>query len=149
VRRLEVMCAIVCFAAATVGAQTKVTGTAEFGKADPQQMIPAGDRPDHRLGVAQRKCTWTKPQNIGGDRTKQGVSTETDNVNGACIHARGTHVIIMESGDKYFRVVSGDRNHEGCRSANRQGHHRERHVQLLHVRRERSCEVPGECQLAK
>lgn len=106
-RRLFVMCAMVWFGVATAGAQTKVTGTAQFGKADPQHMIPVGDRPDHSLGVDQLKCTWTKPQDIGGDKTKEGVSTETQDVSGSSIRARGVHVTTMESGDKYFVSYQG------------------------------------------
>ena len=106
-RRLFMMCAIVCFAAATAGAQTKISGTAQFGKADPQHAIPVGDRPDHSLGVDQLKCTWTKPQDIGGDKTKEGVSTETQDISGNNVRARGMHVTTMESGDKYFVSYQG------------------------------------------
>ncbi len=106
-RRWIVMCAMVCFAATTASAQTKATGTAQFGKADPQQMIPVGDRPDHSLGIAQLKCTWTKPQEIGGDKTKDGVSTETRDISGNNIRSRGMHVTTMESGEKYFVSYQG------------------------------------------
>ncbi|HEV1995268.1 MAG TPA: hypothetical protein VGR03_13140 [Candidatus Acidoferrum sp.] len=106
-RRLFVMCGIVCFAAATASAQTKVTGTAQFGKAEGQQMLPAGDRADHSLGIGQRKCTWTKPQEIGGDKTKEGVSTESMDISGNNIRSRGMHVTTMESGDKYFVSYQG------------------------------------------
>lgn len=105
--RLVLMGAMVCFAVTTAGAQTKATGTAKFGNADPQQMIPAGDRPDHSLGVAQRKCTWTKPMDIGGDKSKEGVSTETDDVSGNRLRAHGVHVTTMQSGDKYFVSYQG------------------------------------------
>ena len=107
-RRAFLLCAVVCFVVATAGAQTKVSGTAQFaGKPDPQQMIPVGDRPDHSLGVGQRKCTWTKPQDIGGDKTKEGVSTETADISGNNLRARGMHVTTMESGDKYFVSYQG------------------------------------------
>ena len=106
-RRLSVMCAIVCFAATTASAQTKVTGTAQFGKADSQQMLPAGDRPNHSLGIAQLKCTWTKPQDIGGDKTKDGVSTESQDISGNNMRVHGIHVTTMESGDKYFVWYQG------------------------------------------
>jgi hypothetical protein len=106
-RRLFMMCAIVCFAATTASAQTKVAGTAQFGKADPQHMLPAGDRPDHSLGIDQLKCTWTKPQDIGGDKTKDGVSTETQDISGNNVRAHGMHVTTMESGDKYFVSYQG------------------------------------------
>ncbi len=106
-RRLFVMCGIVCLAATAASAQTKTTGTAQFGKADPQHMLPVGDRADHSLGVAQLKCTWTKPQDIGSDKTKDGVSTETRDISGNNIRAHGMHVTTMESGDKYFVSYQG------------------------------------------
>jgi hypothetical protein len=65
-------------------------------------MIPVGDRPDHRLGVAQAKCTWTKPLEIGGDKSKESVSTATLDVSGDSDDTRGIDVTTMESGDKFF-----------------------------------------------
>jgi hypothetical protein len=108
-RRLVLLWAMVCLAAAaaTAGAQTKTTGTCQFGKPDPQHMLPAGDRPDHTLGVDQLKCTWTKPQDIGGDKSKEGVSTETLDVSGNSARSHGVHVTTMESGDKYFVSYQG------------------------------------------
>src|SRR5437016_5107755 len=105
--RLILIWAVMCLSAAAAGAQTKASGTCEFGKPDTQHMIPAGDRPNHALGVGQLKCTWTKPQEIGGDKTKEGVSTETLDVNGNAARARGVHVTTMESGDKFFVSYQG------------------------------------------
>jgi hypothetical protein len=101
-RRFFMLAAAVWFCAATVSAQTKVSGTAQCGKPDPQHVIPVGDRPDHMLGVAQIKCTYTKPMEIGGDKSKDGLSTETSDINGNASRARGVHVATMESGDKFF-----------------------------------------------
>jgi hypothetical protein len=101
-RRFIMLAAAVWFCAATVSAQTKVSGTAQCGKPDPQHVIPVSDRPDHMLGVAQIKCTYTKPMEIGGDKSKDGVSTETSDINGNASRARGVHVATMESGDKFF-----------------------------------------------
>ena len=106
-RRFFIATALVCFVAAAAGAQTKVTGTCQFGKSDPQLMIPVGDRPGHSLGVEQLKCTWTKPQEIGGDKSKDGVSTATDDISGNNVRARGIHVTTMESGDKLFVAYQG------------------------------------------
>lgn len=106
-RRAFMMCAVVCFGVATAGAQTKMNGTCQFGKPDPQHMIPAGDRPSHSLGVDQLKCTWTKPHEIGGDKSKDGVSTETLDVTSSSVRSRGVHVTTMESGDKYFVSYQG------------------------------------------
>lgn len=106
-RRFFIAAALVCFVTAAASAQTKVSGTAQCAKADPQHVIPVGDRPDHSLGVEQAKCTWTKPQEIGGDKSKDGVSTATDDISGNTVHARGVHVTTMESGDKLFVAYQG------------------------------------------
>jgi hypothetical protein len=106
-RRFFMVAAAVWLCAATASAQTKVTGTAQCGKADPIHMVPVGDRPEHSLGVAQLKCTYTKPMEIGGDKSKDGVSTETTDVSGNTSRARGFHVATMESGDKFFVWYQG------------------------------------------
>lgn len=86
-RRFFIVAATVWLYAATAGAQTKVTGAAECGKPDPQHMVPVGDHSEHSLGVEQFKCTCTKPMEIGGDKSKDGVSTAT--TDGAPLEAKG------------------------------------------------------------
>jgi hypothetical protein len=106
-RQFFMVAAGVWLYAAMAGAQTKVTGTAQCGKPDPLHMVPVGDRPEHSLGVEQFKCTWTKPMEIGEDKSKDGVSTETTDVSGDTSRARGFHVTAMESGDKLFVWYQG------------------------------------------
>ena len=106
-RQFFIVAVAVCLCSATAAAQTKVTGTAQCGKPDPQHMVPVGDRPEHSLGVEQFKCTWTKPMEIGVDKSKDGVSTETTDVSGNTSRARGFHVATMESGDKFFVWYQG------------------------------------------
>ena len=105
--RFFVATALMCFAAVAASAQTKISGTAQFGKPDPQHMIPVGDLPDHTLGVEQLKCTWTKPMEIEGAKSKDGVSTETADISGNTARARGFHVSTMDSGDKFFVWYQG------------------------------------------
>ena len=106
-RRFFTVSAAVLFCAAAANAQTKVTGTAQCAKPDPQQVLPVGDRPDHMVGIAQIKCTYTKPMEIGGDKSKDGVSTETSDISGNTSRPRGFHVMTMESGDKVFFWYQG------------------------------------------
>jgi hypothetical protein len=106
--RTILMCAFVCLAVAAASAQTKVSGTCQFGKPDPMQVIPIGDRPNHSFGVDQLKCTWTKPHEIEGSKTKDGVSTETLEISGSNVRTRGTHVTTMDNGDKYFVSYQGN-----------------------------------------
>jgi len=105
--RMLVAIAVVSLAATTVVAQTKVSGTIQCGKSDPQHMIPVGDRPDHNLGVEQAKCTYTKPMEIEGAKSTEGVSTATDDINGNTVRSRGFHVATMDSGDKFFVWYQG------------------------------------------
>ena len=100
--RILMAIAVVCFAATTAAAQTKITGTVQCGKPDPQHVIPVGDRPDHNLGVEQSKCTYTKPMEIGGAKSTEGVSTATNDISGNTVRTRGFHVATMDSGDKFF-----------------------------------------------
>ena len=99
--------AAVCSCAATAGAQTKVSGTAQCDKPDPIHAIPVGDRPDHDLVVEQFKCSYTKALEIEGDKSKDAVSTATGEVHGDSSKARGFHVVTMESGDKAFFWYQG------------------------------------------
>jgi hypothetical protein len=98
---------ITCLSVTVAAAQTKVTGTAQCGKPDPVHALPVGDRPDHNLAVAQFKCTWTKPMEIGGDKSKEGTNTETADISGNTSRTRGVHVSTMESGDKFFVWYQG------------------------------------------
>lgn len=100
--RIFIAIGVVCFAVATVAAQTKVSGTFQCGKPDPQLVIPVGDRPDHNLGVDQSKCTWTMPMEIEGAKPKDAVDTATTDITGDSVQFRGFHVATMDSGDKFF-----------------------------------------------
>jgi len=106
-RRFFMVAGALCFFAATANAQTKVSGTAQCAKPDPVHAIPVGDRPDHSMAVGQIKCTYTKPMEIGGDKSKDGVSTETADISGNISKARSVHVATMESGDKAFFSYQG------------------------------------------
>jgi hypothetical protein len=106
--RILLAIAVVCLAAATAAAQTKISGTYQCDKPDPQLVIPVGDRPDHSLGIGQTKCTWTKPLEIEGAKSKDAVNTGTSDKSGDKVRFRGTHVTTMDSGDKSFAWYQGE-----------------------------------------
>jgi hypothetical protein len=85
----------------------KVTGTCECGKSDPQHLLPAGDRPDHKLGVEASRCVWTKPLDIGGDKTKEGVATHVIEIDGREIRFHGVHEVTLQSGGKIALPYQG------------------------------------------
>ncbi|HXW84478.1 MAG TPA: hypothetical protein VEJ86_08740 [Candidatus Binataceae bacterium] len=92
---------------ATAGAQaTKFTGTCAC-KTVAQHALPVGDRPDHNLGADQYKCDWTKPFDLGGDKTKEGVATDTFEGSGNKGRFHGIHVVTLESGTKISLPYQG------------------------------------------
>lgn len=66
-RRFFIAAAAVCLCAATASAQTKISGTAQFGKPDPSHMVPVGDRPNHNMGVGTTEMHVDKAD---GDRRR-------------------------------------------------------------------------------
>jgi hypothetical protein len=120
-RRFFIVAAAVSLCAATAGAQTKVTGAAQCGKPDPQHMVPVGNHSEHSVGVDQFKCTWTKPMEIGGDKSKDSVSTATSDASGNT--SRGLQLSRDNDGERRqdFRVASGHRHVERRRTARSKG----------------------------
>lgn len=105
---LLVVAGAACLWSAGAAAQTKFTGTAACTKSDSPPMMPAGDRPDHGFGVEQFKCTWTKPMEIGADKAKDGVATDTFEASGGKSRFHGVHVVTMASGDKVSLPYQGN-----------------------------------------
>ena len=99
-RRLWLTLALICLAAPLALAQTKITGTSQCSKPDPQHVIDVGDRPNHSFSIAQAKCRWTKPFEIEGIQAKDGVSTFFDEVSGDRSRTRGFYSDTMANGDK-------------------------------------------------
>ena len=106
-RRFFLLAVLVSFGVASASAQTRISGTVQFGKADTQQVIPVGDRADHSLGVQQFKCTWSKPLEIEGAKSKDDVLTETNDISASTVRTRGFGVGTMDSGDKSFISYQG------------------------------------------
>ncbi len=95
---------IVLGLAALASAQTKVSGTAQCGKADQEHSIQIGDRPNHSFTISQGKCTWTTPVEIAGIQSKEGVYTLLTETSGNTSHYRFYYVDTMANGDKaYYR----------------------------------------------
>jgi hypothetical protein len=105
--RLLLIAGIACLWSVGAVAQTKTAGSNLCSKPDPAHMLPAGDRPDHMFGVDTMKCTWPKPFEIGTDKAKESVATESMEMSGNKARAHGVHVVTMESGDKVFVNFQG------------------------------------------
>lgn len=92
----------------SVSAADHFTAACECGKPDPQHLLPAGDRADHSLGVEALKCGWSKPLEIGGDKTKDSVATDIIEISGNKFHiGGGVHELTMQSGDKVALPYQG------------------------------------------
>jgi hypothetical protein len=85
-----------------VAAQNKISGTLQCSQPEASKPIEVGDHANHSLGVAQTKCNWTKPMEIVGIQTKEGVSSALDDIGAKTIQENGYHVGTMANGDKYF-----------------------------------------------
>lgn len=89
-------------AAATASAQTKTSATLQCDKSDPVHMVEIGDRPGHAFVVAKSTCAWSKPMEIGGVASKEGVSAATEEMSNGKSTGSGVHWSTMVNGDKIF-----------------------------------------------
>ena len=94
--------------AAGAAAQTKTSGTIQCtNSTDGPKPIDVGDAPGHMMGVGKSTCTWTKPMEIAGAKSKEGTSVSFDDMMGANYSGRGVHVSTMDSGDKIVVKFQG------------------------------------------
>lgn len=112
-RRASLLVCLFFLVAPLAAAQTKISGICQCSKNSLENMVPAGDHPNHSLGVTQGKCTWTKPWVIAGIPAKEGVATGLQEVDGNQAKNQGVYVDTMGNGDQvYFRyeVTSTTKN---------------------------------------
>ena len=93
--------------AAVAVAQTKISGTVQCAKPDPQHMIQVGDRPGHAYSINQSKCTWTKPWEAGGTQSKEDIVTAFAEISGDQSREHGLVVGAMANGDKIYIRLQG------------------------------------------
>jgi hypothetical protein len=103
-RRLWFVTLLMFVAVSSVLAQVKVSGGGVCAKPDPSYSIQATDRPGHIFSLGQYQCTWTKPFEIAGTKSKAGpdiISVEIQGNNGDW---REFYVDTTDNGDKgYYR----------------------------------------------
>ena len=88
-------------AAASLHAQTKISGTLQCGKADPVHSIEVGDAGKSVMNLAKVSCTWSKSFDMAGVAAKDGYSVAASEVHGGKTKEHGIHVGSMANGDKY------------------------------------------------
>jgi hypothetical protein len=100
--RICLLFGLLCLMASVATAQTKISGTEECAKPESLQTLPVGDRADHTIGIAQLKCTWTKPMEIEGVPAKESIIADSSDTIGNVSRYGGYEIGIMASGDKYY-----------------------------------------------
>ena len=112
-RTISLLFAIV-LACSLAAAQTKVSGTGECpGKPDEIHSIEVGDHPGHIYQISKSTCTWTKPLEIGGLKSKDHTGVEFVEIDGNIIRERSSAIGAMDNGDKYYmRTQATSRTNE-------------------------------------
>lgn len=87
-------------------AQTKISGTMQCNKPEPEYSVEVGDWPGHVMLLVKQPCAWNGPD-IGGEKTKEHVVVGSVDKTSTRIAASGTGVATMESGDKTFSTFHG------------------------------------------
>jgi len=100
-RKVCLLTVVVFLAASLLTAQIKMSGTALCAPPNPSYTIAVGDQPGHSFGLAQGKCTWTKPWEIEGMKSTEGVGTQYQDITGDTAKVHGIFVDSMGA-DKAF-----------------------------------------------
>jgi len=98
--KLFLILALVVALAATAAAKTKSTGTVSCAKPAPEYSIAVADQAGHSLNINKSACTWTKPMEVAGLKTKDGTDVTYGDASGAEVHTWGYHVSNMSNGDQ-------------------------------------------------
>jgi hypothetical protein len=88
-------------------AQTKISGTVQCAKPDKEFSIPVEGEAGHAYAISQGRCTWIKPMEIAGTKTKEDVLTNYDEVKGNVAHGHGDGVGTLVSGDQFKVRLEG------------------------------------------
>jgi hypothetical protein len=97
----------ITLAASVAAAQNKLSGTHQCQQPSEIHSIEVGDHPGHAYAVSKLTCTWTKPLEIAGLKSKDetvAISTELDRNKGRD-HLSG--VCSMDNADKYYAHGQG------------------------------------------
>ena len=102
--KARIFCGAVCLLAFATfaAAQNKISGSAQCSKPDIQQKVDVPDHPGHAITIAQFKCNWTKPFELEGVQSKDGVDTGVSDIHGNNANSHGYYVDTLANGDKAF-----------------------------------------------
>ena len=105
--KLFLILALVVALAATAAAKTRSTGTVSCAKPAPEYSIAVEDQAGHALAISKSACTWTKPMEIAGLKTKGGHDFTYGDATGTQVQSWGYHVSTMDNGDKMYVKFQG------------------------------------------
>jgi hypothetical protein len=105
--RIAVACAAALALPALAAAQTKLAGTVVCAKPDQEHAIPVEGEEGHAYAISHATCTWTKPMEIAGSKTKQDAFTNFDEVKGEVAMGHGTGVGTLVNGEKFHVRTEG------------------------------------------
>lgn len=103
-RILGVVCCAFLVAGAA-GAQTKISGTLQCAKPDPNYSIEVGDKPGHTLSLQKDTCKWAATTEINGLKVVDDSGVATGESWTTKVTTGGSRVATMENGDKIFVTV--------------------------------------------
>jgi hypothetical protein len=101
-RKSWLLLGVLLLAASVASAQMKMIGTTLCAPVHSSYQVAIGDHPGHAWGLAQGKCTWTKPWEIAGVKNTEGTGTQKQDINGDTMKVHGIFVDTMANGDKAF-----------------------------------------------
>jgi hypothetical protein len=88
-------------------AQTKISGTVQCAKPDKEFNLPVEGEQGHVYAISRGTCSWTKPMEIAGTKTKTDVLTNYDEITGDTAQGHGDGVGTLENGDQFRVRVEG------------------------------------------
>ena len=104
---IKLLCTI-ALAASMAAAQNKVSGTSQCpAKPGESHAIDVGDHPGHAYMIAKDECTWTKPLEIAGLKSKDDSAAEFAEFDGNRSREHSSRVETMDNGDKYYVRTQG------------------------------------------
>ena len=92
--------AMLCVAALSAGAQTKVSAKLQCGKPDVNSSAEVPDAAGHMVALTKANCTWPTPLEIAGVKGTTAVDVGVTEVHGSSATGHGYSVTTMENGDK-------------------------------------------------
>jgi|HubBroStandDraft_6_1064221.scaffolds.fasta_scaffold323084_2 hypothetical protein len=100
--RIMMFAGLALLLVSTAGAQTKITGTLQCTKPDPNYSIDAGDHPGHTYTLEKDTCKWTSDTLFNGLKIVDDSGVGTGEAWATKVVTTGSRVATMDNGDKMF-----------------------------------------------